>query len=536
MKKLTKILIMVVVLLNVTSMMVNSEDLRTPSGIPINELESIVDEFAKTNLSSSSPGASVIIFKNGQIVFSKGYGYADVENRVEVNVDETVFEIGSITKLYTWVAIMQLVDSGDIDLDASVAEYLPDSFNNQVTFQQDFTLRDMMNHSAGFGEYIFDVIAFDIDDITTLEEALLGQRPIQYYDVGSASAYSNYTSALAGLVIEEVTGMSYDEYIQTEIFDRLSMKHSAVDSTLSNHKVMRANKAHGYVSDGQGDFYKNKWSYISLAPAGSINSIATDLAKFAMAIVDRQHPPLFENESTSLQMMSPSYDIGSSFVGTAHGFFEYDGNSYTIGHGGNTAAFSSQLTLVPEEQFGMVVLTNVKQEMSFMFGLQKMLMGGTSQIETNELATSLPSSEHVEGGKYVPYQRNVGYMLDFFRYLGLYQVSSPRENEIVMSVGSVQANYLQIAPYKYKLIEANHILMDYGYDELSFVVKDGRVEGISVGHGLDLSILPNDRAEWVLIASAIAVIILVLFNALGLIRFVIEFMRKKTREGGRKAR
>ena len=528
-KSMVILVILVILVFNLIPNLANAEEATTPSGISLSNLESVVDEFAESNLTKSSPGAAVIIFKDDQIIFSKGYGRSDVENDVEVDIDKTVFEIGSITKLYTWVAIMQLVESGNIDLDSSITKYLPDSFNDKVVFKQDFTLRDVMNHLAGFGEYMFDVISFESEDVKTLEEALLMQHPNQFYDVGSASAYSNYTAALAGLVIEEITGMTYNDYIKASIFDVLNMNQSTVDSTLKNDDEMRNNKAYGYTADSQGNFYKNNWSYVSLTPAGSINSTAVDVAKFGMALIE-EDCPLFKNDSTKQQMLSPSYDINGPVIGTAHGFFEYEGNSYTLGHGGNTAAFSSQLTIVPEEQFGMVILTNVKAEMSFMFGLQKLLTG-TSQIKHNKIVESLPSSELLEG-KYVPYHRNIGYMLDFFKYLGLYQVTSIDNNEILLSYGGLEGKYLQVAPYRYKLIESSHSFINYGYDELSFVVKDGCVEGISVGHGLDLSALPEDRSELVLMASVIVLIGLVLFYIIGSIKFIIGLLRKKIVRGG----
>lgn len=500
----------------------------TPSGIPLNKLEDTVDEYVSQYIGKTTPGAAIAVVKDGQILLLKGYGYSDLENETPVDPKSTVFEWASTSKLYTWTSAMQLVEQGKLDLDADISTYLPSGFVNKLNLNQAITMRDIMNHSAGFGDYAFNTIVFSPDELVSLEEAILRDQPEQYYEVGTASAYSNYATSLAGYMVQTISNQSYADYEQEHIFNALSMNQTSPSSSLSNE--MATVKAKGYIPNPKGGFVQGNWSYISHAPAGALNGTVEDFAKFAMALTPNQgeKSPLFNEAHTLTTMLSPSYDINGDSVGTAHGFFEYVGEYPTYGHGGNTAAFSSQFAIVPEERFGIVVLTNAYLEMDILFGLQDLLLGKKdSSIEMP--ISSLPSSEEVTGN-YVPMERQEGNFVDFAKYISLYKVEATGVNEITLSLGAYKGTYVQTKPYYYEIVDDNIPFFRNAYPILRFKMDNGIAKQIVVGHGLDLSALPFGRTTPLLIGSLMTLIISMLyFFITPAILLIIAFKnRKKT--------
>ena len=178
------------------------QDGYTPSGIPFSMMEDQIDALVNEYLGITTPGAAVVIVHEGEVIFEKGYGYADVEKGIPVDPATTVFEYGSAGKTFVWVSVMQLVEQGLLDLDADLATYLPTDFYDQLTYEKPITMRDLMNHSAGFGGRLLDLMV-DVNkagDPESLDEVLLRAQPEQIYDPGMVSAYSNFGAAFAARV------------------------------------------------------------------------------------------------------------------------------------------------------------------------------------------------------------------------------------------------------------------------------------------------------------------------------------------------
>ncbi len=501
----------------------------TPSGIPFSRMEQEIDEYVASFIGKTTPGAAVAVVKEGEIIHLKGYGYADVENQVPVDPQSTVFEWASTSKLFTWTSVMQLVEEGKIDLNTDITEYLPVEFAEKLEYQQTITMRDLMNHAAGFGDYAFNIIVFSEDQLVSLEEALLRDKPEQYYEVGTASAYSNYATSLAGYVVQTISGQPIEDYEREEIFEVLSMNNTSAHPSAADNKSIIKTKAKGYLSDHQGGFQPGNWSYISHLPAGSLNGTVEDFAKFAMALTpgEGEQSPLFQQPDTLGTMLSPSYDPSGDMKGTAHGFFQYEGAYPTFGHGGNTAAFSSQFVIVPEERFGIVILTNAYLEMDILFGLQDLLLGrDLSDIKVPD--EDLPSSNNVVGS-YVPMERQVGNFLDFAKYLGLYEVKAAGENKITMNIGAYQGTYLQTSPYHYELVDDNIPLFRNIYPVLRFNVENDEVKQIVVGNGMDLSPLPQGRTIPFLFGSVSVLLINALFFFIAPVVLLIAAVRRRKR-------
>jgi CubicO group peptidase (beta-lactamase class C family) len=224
-------------------------------------------------------GATVAVVKDGALFFAKGYGYADVEQRKPVDPERTLFRLGSTSKLFTWTAVMQLVEDGKLDLDADVNRYL--DFKIPATYPEPITLRHIMTHTAGFEEDLRDLIAKDSAHMVPLGRWLETHMPERVRPPGNYASYSNYATALAGYVVERVSGLSWDDYIERRILGPLGMNRTTGRQPLPPQ--FREDMSHGY-SFSRGQFEPKEWEIImGAAPAGSISASATDMATFMLA-------------------------------------------------------------------------------------------------------------------------------------------------------------------------------------------------------------------------------------------------------------
>jgi len=181
------------------------------------DVEPWLDGFMPYALHSADiAGAVVTVVKDGQVVAARGYGWADIAHRNPVDPNLTLFRPGSVSKLVTWTAVMQQVEAGKLDLDADVNRYL--DFAIPPRDGQPITLRQIMTHTAGFEEAIKDLIAHDPKSVRPLGEYLKRWTPRRIFDVGTTPAYSNWATCLAGYMVERVSGMPFDDYVEQRIF------------------------------------------------------------------------------------------------------------------------------------------------------------------------------------------------------------------------------------------------------------------------------------------------------------------------------
>ena len=214
------------------------------------------------------------MLKDNQVVLSKGYGYADIEKKIEVNPENTVFEWGSVSKLFVWTSVMQLVEQGKLDLKEDIRTYLPEGFLTKLKYDEPITLLNLMHHNAGFEEYVFDLGYGEPDKVKSLEEGLKMSEPRQVYKPGEVVAYSNFGTALAGFIVEQVTGQEFYQYMQENIFAKIGNKDTSIHPTWSDKPELIENKAAGYRLVGSSQFEELIWFYVSMYPAGSANGPA----------------------------------------------------------------------------------------------------------------------------------------------------------------------------------------------------------------------------------------------------------------------
>lgn len=300
-------------------------------------------------------GAVVVVVKDGQVLLQKGYGYADLAKRTPVDPAETLFRPGSVSKLFTWTAVMQLVEQGKLDLDADVNQYL--DFKIPARDGKPATLRQIMTHTAGFEEQIRALITAKDSEITPLGEALKHWVPERIHEPGSTPAYSNYATAVAGYIVQRVSGESFDDYIERHIFQPLGMAHSSFRQPLQPALLANMSKGYAKASDGEAKDYE----FISLAPAGSLASTGADMARFMIAHLQNgaYGDARILREDTARMM----HTTGQASVGPLNrmmlGFYETSVNGHrAIAHGGDTQWFHSDLQLFPDDGVGIFVSMN----------------------------------------------------------------------------------------------------------------------------------------------------------------------------------
>ena len=499
----------------------------TPSGIPLSEIESRIDAVVAKHILQSTPGAAIAVIKDGEIIFSKGYGYADIENQTPVDPASTIFEYGSIGKTFVWVSVLQLVEQGRLDLDVDIRNYLPDDFSSQSDFKMPFTMRDIMNHAAGFADYPFDLLldAKKVKNEIPLREGLLLGQPKQIYKPGTVSAYSNYATALAGYVVEHISGQEYAVYEKENVYKPAGMTQTRNQPDWFNDHEYFRTKAKGYAADGKGGFKEGIWSYSPLFPCGADNGTAEDLARFVIALTPPQDTvsPFFAQQGTLTMMFTPSALDQSTLRGTNHGLFSLNGFLPTFGHGGNSASFSTIFAVTPSERFGFVALTNTESEFAFISDIHNLLMGASA---LPSVVGSLPNAANVEG-YYVDMRRFEGTFCELFNYLSLAKVSAIDDNSIRIDFGPFSAAYQQIGHHVYRLIKSDHPMYALIAYELHFKMENGIPVQILAGNGFDLSVLPKGRSFPFLMGSQVVLAGSAVFFLIMPIILFIGFLRKR---------
>lgn len=346
------------------------------------EIENTINELIARN-KDKTPSVSVAVFDDSRDICTVVYGESDIENGIKAD-ENTVYEWGSISKLLAWTSAMQLYEQGKLDLDEDIRTYLPDGFLNNLSYDEPITMLNLMNHNAGFQSPYKDMETEDLDSLMPLGEALGEIAPAQIYAPGEAVAYSNWGAALAGYVVECVSGMDYADYVQENIFARLGMEHTAIRPDMSDNEWAAAQrkKTHCYAQGDDGlEPMGECRRYIHIYPAGGACGTISDLATFAKAFL-QSDCPLFEKPDTLDTMLSASlYYSDRKTPRICHGFMPDDYGVTLLGHGGNTSGFSSILQLDIEYKTGFVMMTNKRGDSIYKSKLSKALYGAADLTE-----------------------------------------------------------------------------------------------------------------------------------------------------------
>ncbi|AJA08104.1 beta-lactamase [Sphingopyxis fribergensis] len=295
-------------------------------------------------------GAVVVVVKDGKVLTQRGFGYADVGARRPVDPETTVFKQASVSKLITWTAVMQLVEQGKIDLDRDINAYL--DFRIPAFAGKPITMRNLMTHTGGFDEVQRGLNSYDPKKIPSLGDALKRQVPYRIYAPGTTPAYSNYGTSLAGYIVERVSGLSYNDYVERHIFAPAGMTRSTFRQPLPAR--LQPLMANGYML---GSGKPGPFELSSLTPSGAMAASGADMARFMIAHLDKGGPLL--KPATAAQMHDTVLRLVPPLNGMALGFYEQNINGRrALSHAGDSLNFHSQLWIFPEEKVGIYMSMN----------------------------------------------------------------------------------------------------------------------------------------------------------------------------------
>lgn len=325
------------------------------------ELTKFVDEFfSKEQVQKSAPGAVVTVVQGDQVLLNKGYGYADMEKKTAVNPDDTLFRVGSVTKTFTAMAVLQLVDQGKVDLEADIRTYFPDiKFKNP--YKEPVRVKNLLLHNTGFEprEVKMDDIHGDFETYYPLEDYVKENFPPVIRKPGTSYMYDNFAYLLQGYLIEKVSGKRYEDYMKENVFSVLEMNHS---HTVFSQDVLKS-LATGYdpASGKPVPVYNVKPTNL---PDGGMFTTGGDMAKFMIAQLNGGS---YKDKSVlsgkSIQLMHQYQQmIHPKFPDTTLGFeapYSLVSNEYVVNKGGDIPGFSSDVWLVPNKKIGVFLSGNM---------------------------------------------------------------------------------------------------------------------------------------------------------------------------------
>src|SRR5438874_7272303 len=355
-----------------------------PSPAPLftrQDFETFLDALIPSQLQNRAiAGAVVSVVNDGQLLFAKGYGYADFAAKKPVLADQTLFRPGSISKLFTATAVMQLVEQGKLDLDRDVNEYL--DFAIPKTYPEPVTLRRLLTHTAGFEETLKNLFVAHESDLKPLRTYLVNQMPPRIFSTGKVVSYSNYGFTVAGYIVEHVSGEKFERYIDNHILKPLRMTNSTFDQPLP--VALTPQMSQGYLAAAK---KPRDFEFVQAAPAGALSATAADMTRFMLAFLQDgmvDGVSILKPE-TVRQMEARQFELHPMICGIGMNFMEYWLNPVrVIGHGGDTVYFHSDMVLVPVAHVGYFISYN---------SLGKNIGGGRGEVQRAFMNRYFPTDE-----------------------------------------------------------------------------------------------------------------------------------------------
>lgn len=405
-------------------------------------------------------GAVIAVVKDGKLLFAKGYGYADVAKKVQISPETTLFRPGSISKLFTWTAVMQQVELGKLDLDRDVNDYL--DFKIPPAFGKPITLRNIMTHSTGFEETGKDLFVGSADDLRPNAQYLQVHMPARIFPPGTTPAYSNYATTMAAYIVERVSGQDFNDYVEQHIFKPLNMTHATFRQPLPD--ALKPFMSNGYML-GSGE--PKPFEFVQVAPAGSLSASAVDMTHFMIAHLQngRYEDAQILKPETAVQMHARQDGWPPAMNAMCLGFYEQwrDGHR-SIGHGGDTVSFHSNLHLILDANVGLFVSYNSpgRAEIDPRGSLFNSFMGRyfpAAPPNDPVLATAAQDAQSV-AGTYEVSRRFETNVLAVTTVLGETKVTvNPKDNTISMAgfkgLNQQPLHYREISPMVFREVDGN---------------------------------------------------------------------------------
>lgn len=339
-----------------------STTVATAKNIQDTDLEAFIDNTMNSKVEKYHiPNATVSVVKDGEIVYKKGFGFADIENNLPVDPDTTLFRIGSTSKLVTWTAVMQLVEAGKLDLNADINTYLDFEIPAQLekslgkTTTEPITMTHLMTHTPGFEDYPGMLFRLSEDELLPLNEYIKNYLPVRIFPAGEVAAYSNYGTALAGYVVERVSGLPFSEYVEKNIFAPLNMNKSTYRQPPALGSSACIAKPYRFIN---GSYTEGSFEYILPEPAGSMSTTASDMANFMLVHLSggAYDGGRILKEETVKEMHKQHFTYDPDLGGITLGFMEGVFNDKNVlFHSGGTMLYNTCLYLIPEANTGIFI-------------------------------------------------------------------------------------------------------------------------------------------------------------------------------------
>jgi CubicO group peptidase (beta-lactamase class C family) len=448
------------------------------------------------------PGGVIVVVKDGKLLFAKGYGYADLKTRRPVNPDTTLFRPGSVSKLFTWTAVMQLVQAGKIDLDADVNKYI--DFTIPPFDGKPVTMRNLMTHSPGFEETVRDLLVDNKEQVLPIDVYLKRRLPTRIFPPGAVIAYSNYGATLAGYIVQRISGEKFEDYVAKHIFAPLKMVHSTFVQPLPAN--LAPLMATGYV-DGK----VKPFEFVDTAPAGSSTSTGIDMSHFMLAYLNGgtyDGYALLE-PATIKEMWTPQVPEEKGLPGFDLGFYQDDFNGLTIvGHGGDTVAFHSDLHLIPAKGVGFFVSFNSPGKEGAVEDVRNNLFKAFldryyTYTPPNEATVSDPKKDAARVTGYYLSSRRVARALAFVYALGQSEVTANPDGTIEVSglkdAAGNPFKWREVGPLRYRQVNGqSHLVFgtdadgnvnSWASDYVNMVSVEQRVRGLATLGALKTGIM-----------------------------------------------
>jgi CubicO group peptidase (beta-lactamase class C family) len=489
------------------------------------DLESFVDGVVTTSLEQHRiGGAQVAIVRDGQTLLVKGYGRAAIAPDRPVDPHRSLFRIGSISKTFTWVALMQLAERGRIDLEDPVNKHLPEALKiPDRDGWQPVRILDLMNHTPGFEDALQNLFVVESSRLLPLDEQLQRFRPARVREPGRYLAYSNYGAALAGALIAHVSGTEFERYMEENIFAPLGLVHTTFREEHESDAPagLPAPMPRDWVQDkAQGlEFRDGEWKayaqehILSMAPAGSVVSTAADMARYMTALLD---PELLErsgvlSRESYERLRQPSFQGAPGLPAVHHGFFNMPlGAKQPLGidnltHSGGTLHFQSLMMLIPENQLasgedagslGIFVTTNslsggaLAQELSEQLLVKYFGAQGTAPEPVDQ-----PHALSDYVGQYRGMRRSYTKLEKLFGLVQTFRIDASDDGFLTIVAGREPVRMVEIADDLFRQ-QNGDLLVAFERDAKGKVTRAITVAGASERIG------PFETLSWMLAISA----------------------------------
>lgn len=418
------------------------------------------------------PGAVVVIVKDGQPLLQKGYGFADRDKGVRVDAQRTLFRPGSVSKLFTWTAVMQLVEQGKLDLDADLNRYI--DFRIPPRNGKALTLRHVITHTTGLEETARDLLTYT-SSTPDLAAVLKGYVPPYVYDPGSTPGYSNYATALAGYIVQRASGLSFDDYIEQRMLLPLGMRQSTFRQPLP--AALAPQMSQGYASWDQPP---KGFEIISMPPAGSLSAPGADMGRFMLAYLQqgRLGEAQILKPETVQQMFGTLTRPLPKLGGIGLGFYEQNINGRRVlAHGGDTQLFHSDLLLFVDDGIGLYISFNGTGHAGLGQWLRDRVFEGFADRylpdrreapkPAVDAATAKQHAREMAAAVYRNTRREDSTFLSLLQLLSPLRVEALDDGRIALELAGARSTYREVEPYLWH--------EEHGKRRLQAVVENGRV-------------------------------------------------------------